>query len=155
MAEILVPEGVRRSTRVLLLDGDDRMLLLHHQMGQRIFWLPPGGGIEGDETPAQAAVREVAEETGIILDEISHCIWTRHSTQFEYFFVARVASGTPVVTDLNSDAHELATLRGHRWWHSAAIEAARDEVFVPRRLGQLLPPILRGELPPEPVHVER
>ena len=26
---------------------------------------PPGGGIDGDETPAQAAVREVAEETGI------------------------------------------------------------------------------------------
>jgi 8-oxo-dGTP pyrophosphatase MutT (NUDIX family) len=28
-------------------------------------WMPPGGGVEGDETPEQATVREVMEETNM------------------------------------------------------------------------------------------
>ena len=39
------------------------MLLHHHRkLG---MWLPPGGHIERDELPDDAAVREVFEETGI------------------------------------------------------------------------------------------
>ena len=41
----------------------DRVLLILHRGRDR--WTAPGGGVEGDETFAQAAVREVREETGI------------------------------------------------------------------------------------------
>lgn len=41
----------------------DRLLLILHRGRDR--WRAPGGGVEGDETFAQAAVREVREETGI------------------------------------------------------------------------------------------
>lgn len=47
----------------VVLDGSDRMLLVHHnKVGQ---WLYPGGHIDPNEDPAQAALREVREETGI------------------------------------------------------------------------------------------
>ena len=47
----------------VVLDDQDRVLLVHHnKIG---LWLYPGGHIDPDEDPAQAAVREVAEETGI------------------------------------------------------------------------------------------
>jgi 8-oxo-dGTP diphosphatase len=47
----------------VVLDDDDRVLLVHHnKIG---LWLYPGGHIDPKEDPAQAAVREVAEETGI------------------------------------------------------------------------------------------
>jgi 8-oxo-dGTP diphosphatase len=47
----------------VVLDDADRMLLVHHnKIGQ---WLYPGGHIDPDEDPAQAALREVREETGI------------------------------------------------------------------------------------------
>lgn len=36
----------------------------------RLEWCLPKGHIEGDETPAQAAIREVAEETGITAEII-------------------------------------------------------------------------------------
>jgi 8-oxo-dGTP pyrophosphatase MutT (NUDIX family) len=39
------------------------VLLHHHQKLNR--WLPPGGHIEPDELPDEAAVREVFEETGV------------------------------------------------------------------------------------------
>ena len=39
------------------------MLLIHHKgLGK---WLPPGGHIEENEVPHEAAIREVYEETGI------------------------------------------------------------------------------------------
>ena len=41
----------------------DRVLLLWHRKLQ--MWLPPGGHIEPNELPDDAAVREVAEEAGI------------------------------------------------------------------------------------------
>ena len=47
----------------VVLDDADRMLLVHHnKIGQ---WLYPGGHIDSNEDPAQAALREVREETGI------------------------------------------------------------------------------------------
>lgn len=39
------------------------VLLVHHTATGK--WLFPGGHLDPDETPAEAAVREVAEETGI------------------------------------------------------------------------------------------
>ncbi len=37
------------------------------------IWVLPGGGVEREETPAQAAEREVLEETGIKVKAI-HCV---------------------------------------------------------------------------------
>ncbi len=42
---------------------EGRVLLHRHRRLGR--WLPPGGHIEADELPDEAAVREVAEETGV------------------------------------------------------------------------------------------
>ena len=53
----------RHFTVVVFVVWDGKVLLhLHRKLG---MWLPPGGHIEPDELPDDAAVREVLEETGI------------------------------------------------------------------------------------------
>jgi 8-oxo-dGTP pyrophosphatase MutT (NUDIX family) len=62
----LAPSEVTRhftATTYVVRDGN---VLLHRHRRQGI-WLPPGGHIERDELPSEAARREIEEETGLSL----------------------------------------------------------------------------------------
>jgi 8-oxo-dGTP pyrophosphatase MutT (NUDIX family) len=148
-----IPKNARLAARILLIDADDRLLLLHAEepLSRRRFWLLPGGGLDDGESFEAAARRELYEETG--LDVQPHpWVWTRrhaHSwdgrphDQYERIFVARVPRceiAAPKPDDY---------LLGHRWWALAEIETSRED-FAPRALARLLPPILRGEYPDTP-----
>ncbi|MBV9578259.1 MAG: NUDIX domain-containing protein [Chloroflexi bacterium] len=47
---------------VFVVHGGRVLLHLHRKLGK---WLPPGGHVEANELPDDAAVREVLEETGV------------------------------------------------------------------------------------------
>ena len=136
-----------------MIDGEDRILLLHTQepSGSLRLWAMPGGGLEDGEDFATAARREGFQETGLAFD-LGPCVWTRRHRflwdgrqidQDERFFVARVTPGaiTPSVPDDD--------VIGHRWWTLDEITKS-NELFTPRRLATLLDSILRGEYPPQP-----
>ncbi|MEJ3745553.1 NUDIX domain-containing protein [Actinomycetes bacterium KLBMP 9797] len=58
----------------IVFDDDQRVLLVHHnKVG---LWLYPGGHIDPNEDPAQAAQREVLEETGIHTQVIGNQLFT-------------------------------------------------------------------------------
>lgn len=51
------------SAAACVFDQDGRVLLVRHV--DNGMWAPPGGGVDPDEAPADAAVREVREELGL------------------------------------------------------------------------------------------
>lgn len=74
MIYIEKPEGFKPVVEVIgcFLEYQDKILLLHRQEhkpeGNR--WGIPGGKIEKNETPLEAGIREVLEETGFDLSNV-------------------------------------------------------------------------------------
>jgi 8-oxo-dGTP pyrophosphatase MutT (NUDIX family) len=55
------------SVTVMLFDENGRVLLAQHPEGR---WITIGGAIDPGETPAEAAIRECREETGLIVEPV-------------------------------------------------------------------------------------
>ena len=78
------------------------MLLVRHQHdslhGGRSWWVPPGGGVEGQETLLECAKRETLEETGLSV-ELGKLAYVREYLEpethhFEVFFMATSYTGS-------------------------------------------------------------
>ncbi|MGX6604176.1 NUDIX hydrolase [Micromonosporaceae bacterium Da 78-11] len=145
----------RRAGRVLLVDRAGRALLLHGgdpaRPGER-WWFTPGGGLTGDETPAEGAARELFEETGLRVDAASlgSPVWhetaefsfdSRQYRQDQDFFLLRVTDWQ--IDTAGMDADEQRTITEHRWWSVEEIEASAEQIF-PAELAVLLRSLVRA-----------
>nr|WP_284745948.1 NUDIX domain-containing protein [Amycolatopsis sp. RTGN1] len=78
--------ALRVGARVLLLNRDDEVLLIHTRDPDdpsHHWWELPGGGQDPGEKLEDTARREIAEETGLVVDQIGRKLWTRES-RFTY-----------------------------------------------------------------------
>ncbi|BBC32639.1 Hydrolase, NUDIX family [Streptomyces graminofaciens] len=146
--------GLRKVARVVLLDPQERILLLHgHEPDDPAddWWFTPGGGVEGDETREQAALRELAEETGITDVELGPVLWRRRCSfpfagrrwdQDEWYYLARTAAThAPVPSGMALTELERRSVAGARWWTCQELARAHETVY-PTRLAELLRTLL-------------
>ena len=87
----------RLAAGALVLEGERVLLVRHRRDGIFDFWVPPGGGVREREALPDAAAREVAEETALIVEPtrlayIDELIIS-DTRQCKFWFLARRVRG--------------------------------------------------------------
>jgi TDG/mug DNA glycosylase family protein len=148
----------RHAVRALVLDHDDRVLLvLFRDANGQEWWATPGGGIDEGEDVESALRRELAEELGLDDFELGPEIWTREHTfawrgrilrQRERMWLVEVPAHEPAPrVDL---AAELVA--DVRWWTLAEL-AETTTTLVPVRLPELIRELRANGPPAKPFDV--
>jgi 8-oxo-dGTP pyrophosphatase MutT (NUDIX family) len=162
---------LRNSVKIILLNEKDELLLMcadnpkitsadgeYHGR----FWFLTGGEIEKGESTEEAAIRELHEETGLKKEEVTlgPIVWfgefdlqikgiLTHLKQT--FIVARTKKKKVSFTKL--DEWEKESLE-HLCWFSLEDIKNCPEVIYPVDLPEILPSIISGRYPKEPLEID-
>lgn len=152
-APLIVTPLVRRAGRVVLVDRLGRTLLFEGVdpgRPQESYWFTPGGALQPGEDAFRAAVRELAEETGLRLppDRLLGPIW-RGREVFSHDGGTVIADETYFLASTDSDEVDISGIDdlervcvlGYRWWSIDELRASSAVVY-PRQLAELLQPML-------------
>lgn len=159
-----LPLVERSVVRLVVLDTTEKVLLFHTrdptypELGT--WWELPGGGIEPDETYVDAAVRELREETGLVVEAalVGQPTWRRRATfryrgerrlQYEVVVTVHLSLPTPQLDGANRVGFEDEDYFDHRWWSLADVATTPDRCY-PGRLPELLVRFLAGDDIDEP-----
>ena len=83
---------MRRRATVFVIDHD-KVLFIHRFKNGNEYYVVPGGGLESGETPEQAAVREIKEETSLNIVIGKKIGELETMGGHEYFYIAQSWSG--------------------------------------------------------------
>jgi 8-oxo-dGTP pyrophosphatase MutT (NUDIX family) len=141
--------GVNRLTsRVLLFDRDGRILLfltIAPDTSGVARWLTPGGGVDPGETHHEAAVRELEEETGLVIPNLGEPVWSHdfevawdaadHDTGHAVFYTATVDAFEPSKEQWTDE--ERVDVLESRWWTLEDLAVTQD-AYEPAELVDLV-----------------
>ncbi|HJS49426.1 MAG TPA: NUDIX domain-containing protein [Gaiellaceae bacterium] len=150
---------LRDAVRAVVLDPDDRVLLVRFEFPDWTGWATPGGGVDAKETDDEAIRRELAEETGLQAFALGPAVWTRTHVfelgkwdgQVERYYVIHAPHFDPAPR-LTWEQLSAEYVTAVRWWTLEELEAA-DVRFAPSRLPHLVRELVLHGPPAEPLDV--
>jgi ADP-ribose pyrophosphatase YjhB (NUDIX family)/ribosomal protein S18 acetylase RimI-like enzyme len=158
--ELRLPR-LRPAARGVLLDEDDRVLLVRFEFPDGPLWATPGGGVEAGETPVEGLRRELAEEVGLTDFPDPVHLWHQevvadgHATGYDGvindYFLIRTQHFTPAGT-LTEAELRAENVHAMQWWSLPEMQAHQGR-FAPRELPALLRTLLDSGPPNLPTQL--
>jgi 8-oxo-dGTP pyrophosphatase MutT (NUDIX family) len=122
----------------VIIPMNDGIVAVQHQRNNRVYWLPPGGMVEADETMPEAGAREVEEETGMTV-RVQRLLYIREpqskSNILEFFMLGERIEGDPAYRD---NPHDDAHLEDVAVLSLDTIESDDSLTFYPEAIRQRL-----------------
>lgn len=129
----------RLAARVVLIDPDGRVLLMRYDDGppNGVHWCTPGGGLDEGEDFPEAALRELAEETGwtdiALLGEIHRGTHTMEYAdvivqQSERLYLARTDQPHREIVGVEA-MHAADCIAAWRWWTLAELDSTTEAIW--------------------------
>ena len=136
---------VRRSSRIIVIDPDERVLMFRFDVPDRPpFWVTAGGECDPGESFEEAAKRELFEETGIRANLGKQI--ARTTPEFitvegepvqadERYFLVRVSEAH--ITTAHHTELEQKVMTQHRWFRTLELTQWHEAVF-PENLADII-----------------
>ena len=152
---------LRPAARGVVLDHDDRILLVRFEFDSGPLWATPGGGIEDGESAVEGLRRELVEEIGLDCPDDPPQLWHQevvaegHAPGYDGvindYFLVRTESFT-VGGTLTEAELQAENLYGHRWWTLDELRSHEGR-FAPRDLPELIRVLLETGPPTTPTRL--
>ncbi|CRM76382.1 RNA pyrophosphohydrolase [Pseudomonas sp. 58 R 3] len=141
-AKGLLPMRERQAARLLVISPARKVLLFRfvHNKGAlagRNYWATPGGGVEAGESFHTAAIRELREETGIVVSDVQAPVADRRFElmlpsgetvlAIEQYFV--VPAKNERLSRDEWTAQEAQVMADHHWWSIEELRSTADTVW--------------------------
>jgi 8-oxo-dGTP pyrophosphatase MutT (NUDIX family) len=140
------PGQHRETARVILCKPNSEVFLLKThfdpEVGLPPRWITPGGGIDKGESVIQAALRELAEETGLEVspEALGELIWVtegrwdwadgqNHHTFVDHFYLLQIQDFALDISGWTADEHRDVV--EHRWWNLDDLKQSGESVSPP------------------------
>jgi 8-oxo-dGTP pyrophosphatase MutT (NUDIX family) len=140
----------RKAARLLVINPARKVLLFRfvHKDGALAgdnYWATPGGGVEEGETFHMAAVRELREETGIVVSAVQDPVADSRFplrlpsgetvSAIEHYFIVHVAS--EALSREGWTLEETQVMADHHWWSAEELRSTAETVW-PQALSEIL-----------------
>ncbi len=143
---------IRKCARTIVVNDLNEVLMIKHRDKTPAnplrpdileYWVPPGGGVEENETFEEAAIREFREETGLVISSVSSCIFQQSlkidfgsglmKTDERFFYSRIMGSPSPSIIGVP----EMENIADAAWIPIESILNS-SETFFPEGLYTLL-----------------
>ena len=107
----------------IIQDKDNRIFLLHRNKNGKVQWEIPGGKVDSDELPQDAAIRELLEETGKDI-RITNLFKTAEFTEkgkacsYSWFYAEFKNPNQPIVLESGFDSFDYFSITDLKTMHS-------------------------------------
>ncbi|MBU0456534.1 MAG: NUDIX domain-containing protein [Nanoarchaeota archaeon] len=123
-------------SRVVILN-EGKILLIHRLKYGKEYYVLPGGAIEKDESPENAAIREVKEETNLDV-ELNSLLWkfnenVNDEERLGYYFLANKFNGKLKLGGPEAKINSKNNSYLLEWF---PIEELKNILFYPEEIGE-------------------
>ena len=121
-----------RAAAIIINKGS--LLLMHRKKPDREYYVLPGGSVESGETPEEACIREVKEETGLVVTLEKKLASIDNDGRMEHYFLASSAHGNLAIGQPESERQSPDNQYSLEWISLGHIEHINLQPTIIRQI---------------------